>query len=176
MSIYCAFGVRPVINGVGPATRLGGTIMADEVLAAMAEAAKAYVKIDELQEAAGKFIADLTGADSAYVTSGAAAGLALATATSPPRTAPRCLWRPWSRWRIGMMCPSSSMPLSRFLQPRTCARSLRRERTSWCTAVVNRCVDRKHLDSFVAERISSGRSPFTTRTWTSIPKRGPVGT
>lgn len=80
MSIYGAFGVRPVINGVGPATRLGGTIMDDEVLEAMTQAARAYVKIDELQEAAGRIIAEITGAEAGYVTSGAAAGLALATA------------------------------------------------------------------------------------------------
>jgi D-glucosaminate-6-phosphate ammonia-lyase len=80
MSIYDAFGVRPIINGAGPATRLGGTIIDDEVLDAMAQAARAYVKIDELQEAAGRVIAEITGAEAGYVTSGAAAGLALATA------------------------------------------------------------------------------------------------
>jgi len=80
MSIYEEFGVQPIINGVGPATRLGGTIMDDEVLKAMADAARHYVKIDELQDAAGRFIAGLTGAESGYVTSGAAAGLALAAA------------------------------------------------------------------------------------------------
>lgn len=80
MSIYDEFGVRPIINGVGPATRLGGAVMDDEVLAAMAAAAKHYVKIDELQDAAGRFIAEITGAESGYVTSGAAAGLALAAA------------------------------------------------------------------------------------------------
>jgi L-seryl-tRNA(Ser) seleniumtransferase len=80
VSIYDQFGVRPIINGVGPATRLGGTVMDDEVLAAMADAAKHYVKIDELQDAAGRFIGEITGAESGYVTSGAAAGLALATA------------------------------------------------------------------------------------------------
>ena len=58
MSIYEEFGVQPIINGVGPATRLGGTIMDDEVLAAMADAARHYVKIDELQDAAGRFIAE----------------------------------------------------------------------------------------------------------------------
>jgi L-seryl-tRNA(Ser) seleniumtransferase len=80
MSIYGRFGVHPIINGAGPATRLGGTIMDDEVLVAMAQAARAYVKIDELQEAAGRVIAEITGAESGYVTSGATAGLALATA------------------------------------------------------------------------------------------------
>ncbi len=79
-AIYEQFGVRPVINGVGPATRLGGMVMEPEVLAAMAEAAGCYVRIDELQEAAGRTIAEITGAEAAYVTPGAAAGLALSTA------------------------------------------------------------------------------------------------
>lgn len=79
-SIYAQFGVRPVINGVGPATRLGGSILDDEVLAAMAQATREYVKIDELQDAAGRYIAEITGAESGYVTSGAAAGLALSAA------------------------------------------------------------------------------------------------
>ncbi len=72
--------MRPVINGVGPATRLGGSVMEPAVLEAMADAASHYVKIDELQDAASKVIAEITGAEAGYVTCGAAAGLALATA------------------------------------------------------------------------------------------------
>ena len=41
--------------------------MDDEVLAAMADAARHYVKIDELQDAAGRIIAEVTGAKSGYV-------------------------------------------------------------------------------------------------------------
>ncbi|HLJ60118.1 MAG TPA: aminotransferase class V-fold PLP-dependent enzyme [bacterium] len=80
MSIYEQLGVRTIINGVGPATRLGGTLMEPEVLAAMNEAARAFVKMDELQDAAGRAIREITGAEAGYVTSGAAAALALATA------------------------------------------------------------------------------------------------
>lgn len=50
------------------------------VLEAMADAASHYVKIDELQDAASRVIAEITGAEAGYVTCGAAAGLALATA------------------------------------------------------------------------------------------------
>ena len=53
MGIYADLGVRPVINASGTLTRLGGSRMAPEVLAAMAEAAAAFVHIDELQEQAG---------------------------------------------------------------------------------------------------------------------------
>lgn len=78
--LYRALGVRPVVNAAGTLTRLGGSRMAPEVLAAMAEASGAYVRIEDLQEAAGRAIAAATGAESGYVTSGAAAGLLLGTA------------------------------------------------------------------------------------------------
>src|SRR5688500_6701519 len=54
--------------------------MAPEVLEAMAEASRSYVRIEDLQEGAGRVIAEVTGAESGYVTSGAAAGLLLGTA------------------------------------------------------------------------------------------------
>src|ERR1700693_2496101 len=88
MSVYEDLGVRTIINGVGPATRLGGTLMHPDVLSAMNEAASAYVKMDELQEAAGRVIAGITGAEAGYVTPGAAAGIALATAACMTRSDP----------------------------------------------------------------------------------------
>jgi len=54
--------------------------MDPEVVEAMAEAAQTHLAIDELQERAGALIAQLTGAEAGYVTSGASAGLALGTA------------------------------------------------------------------------------------------------
>jgi L-seryl-tRNA(Ser) seleniumtransferase len=80
VAFYEDFGVRPIVNAAGTLTRYGGSRMAPEVLAAMAEAAAAFVAIDELQEAAGLVIAHITGAEAGYVVAGAAAGLALATA------------------------------------------------------------------------------------------------
>jgi L-seryl-tRNA(Ser) seleniumtransferase len=80
MGIYEELGVRIVINASGTLTRLGGSRMAPEVLAAMAEAAASFVAIDELQERAGETLAELTGAQAGYVVTGASAGLALGTA------------------------------------------------------------------------------------------------
>ena len=80
MSIYDTLNVRTVINCTGTFTRLGGTLMAPEVTAAMVEASKSFIVLEELQYAAGKFIAGLTGAEAAYVTSGAQAGLVLSIA------------------------------------------------------------------------------------------------
>ena len=80
MGIYDELGVGTVINASGTLTRLGGSRMAPEVLAAMAEAAASFVHIDELQARAGEVIAEITGAEAGYVVTGAAAGLSLGTA------------------------------------------------------------------------------------------------
>ncbi|MBN1248906.1 MAG: aminotransferase class V-fold PLP-dependent enzyme [Anaerolineae bacterium] len=80
MDIYDELGVTKVINGAATLTRLGGSLMPPEVLAAMAEAAQHFVDIDELQQKVGERIAAWTHNEAAYVSSGAAAGLALSTA------------------------------------------------------------------------------------------------
>lgn len=79
-TIYQRLGVPQRINAAGTLTRLGGSLMAPEVLLAMAQAAEASVDISELQSAASRVIAGCTGAQAGIVTSGAAAGLTLATA------------------------------------------------------------------------------------------------
>jgi L-seryl-tRNA(Ser) seleniumtransferase len=78
--MYERLGLRPVVNGVGTVTRLGGSLMPGPVLEAMLEAARAYVPLPELHAAAGRRLAELTRNEAAYVSSGAAAGLVLATA------------------------------------------------------------------------------------------------
>ena len=80
MSISELLGVSPIINAAGPVTRLSGTLMADEVIEAMAEAGKACYDMAEMQAAAGRLIAEVTGAEGGYVTSGASAGLLLGVA------------------------------------------------------------------------------------------------
>jgi uncharacterized pyridoxal phosphate-dependent enzyme len=80
MSIYEKLGVKRAINAWGTITSLGGSLMLPEVTEAMNDAAKAFVDMDELQRQAGKIITEKTGAEAAYVTSGAAAGLVLAVA------------------------------------------------------------------------------------------------
>ena len=59
MNIYEELGLRTVINASGTLTRLGGSRMAPETLAAMAEAAAAFVAMDDLQARAGEVIAEL---------------------------------------------------------------------------------------------------------------------
>lgn len=78
--VYQKLGVRPIIHGAGTTTRYGGSLMRPETIAAMREAAQALVNIDELNEAAGAAIARMLGAEAAFVTGGAAAGLVLQAA------------------------------------------------------------------------------------------------
>ena len=58
--IYAALGVKRRINAAGTLTRLGGALMDEEVVAAMAAAARASVDIGELQAAASRTIARIT--------------------------------------------------------------------------------------------------------------------
>ncbi|MDE2664592.1 MAG: DegT/DnrJ/EryC1/StrS family aminotransferase [Acidobacteriota bacterium] len=78
--IYRSLGVRRVINAAGTLTRLGGPPMVPEAVEAMREASRWSVSIEELQERAGSYLAQVTGAEAGYVTCGAAAGLQLAAA------------------------------------------------------------------------------------------------
>src|SRR5262245_43981424 len=79
-SVYQKLGVRPVIHGAGTTTRYGGSLMRPATIAAMQEASQTFVNIDELNEAAGATIARMLGAEAAFVTGGAAAGLVLQAA------------------------------------------------------------------------------------------------
>lgn len=81
MGVYERLGLRPVVNGSATLTRLGGSIMPPVVREAMMEAAGSFVDVVELQRAVSQRIAALTRNEAAYVSSGAAAALALVTAS-----------------------------------------------------------------------------------------------
>jgi len=78
--IYESIGVRPLINARGTYTILSGSTMLPEVRAAMDAAAQHYVHLDELAEAVGARLAELTKAEWGLVTVGCAAALTHATA------------------------------------------------------------------------------------------------
>jgi D-glucosaminate-6-phosphate ammonia-lyase len=80
MGLYEDLEICPVINACATLTRLGGSRMPPEVLAAMQDAARCYVDLHELQRRVGESIAALTRNEACYVSSGAAAGLTIATA------------------------------------------------------------------------------------------------
>src|SRR5918996_1404832 len=79
MNVYERLGIRRVINADATLTRLGGSLMGTQVLDAMREAAGSFVDMYELQQVVGRRLADLTRNEAAYVSTGAAAGLVLAT-------------------------------------------------------------------------------------------------
>lgn len=107
--IYTRLGVKRRINAAGTLTRLGGAIMAPEVLAAMVAAARCSVDIGELQAAASRVIARITGAEAGIVTTGASAALTLAAAAS------------MTRWDIAKMAalPHADGFAHEILLPRT---------------------------------------------------------
>ena len=78
--IYQSIGVEPVINCRGTFTIIGGSVELPEVRAAMDAAARHFVQIDELAEAVGRRLAELTGAEWGMVSAGCAAGMKHVTA------------------------------------------------------------------------------------------------
>jgi len=76
MNIYEELGVRPLINASANITRIGGSLMPPEVMEAMRQASLQFVNLEELQRAVGNKLAELTRNEAAYVSNGAAAGVA----------------------------------------------------------------------------------------------------
>ena len=78
--LYASLGVKPVINGVGVVTVLGGSIMPPEVIRAMEEASRFFIPLPELERKVGARIAELLHAPAAMVTCGAASAITVGTA------------------------------------------------------------------------------------------------
>lgn len=79
-NVYEAIGVRPLINCRGTYTIIGGSIELAEVRAAKSAANQQFVQLDELMDAVGKRLAELTGAEWGMVSAGCAAAMSHATA------------------------------------------------------------------------------------------------
>ena len=107
--IYAALGVKRRINAAGTLTRLGGALMDEDVVAAMAAAARASVDIGELQAAASRTISRITTAEAGIVTTGAAAALTLAAAAAMTR---------WDVARMAALPHADGFP-NEILLPRT---------------------------------------------------------
>lgn len=83
--VYTRIGVKPIINGVGTVTVLGGSLMPAEVVQAMNDASKHFVSVPELQKKVGARIAELLKVPAAMVTCGAASAIAVGTAACMSR-------------------------------------------------------------------------------------------
>ena len=78
--VIAELGVRSFINAAGTFTAMTGSLMGDEVLAAMKVASTKYVMLEELQKAVGDRIAQRLQCEAALVTAGCASALSVATA------------------------------------------------------------------------------------------------
>ena len=90
---YARLGVRPLINARGNFTFLSGSLELPEVRRAVEAGSRQFVDLFELQRAAGKWLAELSGAESGMVTAGSAAAMAAATAGSIAGTDPEKIWQ-----------------------------------------------------------------------------------
>ncbi|MBT4504108.1 MAG: aminotransferase class V-fold PLP-dependent enzyme [Gemmatimonadetes bacterium] len=79
-NIYQSIGVEPIINCRGTFTIIGGSVERPEVLEAMDAASGYFVQYDELAEAVGKRLAEITGAEWGLISAGCAAGMKHITA------------------------------------------------------------------------------------------------
>ncbi|MGA2114823.1 MAG: aminotransferase class V-fold PLP-dependent enzyme [Bryobacteraceae bacterium] len=82
---YEKLGVTKIINAAGTYTALTASTMPPSVQAAVARAARHPVRLQELQTAAGEYLARRLKCEAALVTAGAASALTLATAAAMTR-------------------------------------------------------------------------------------------
>ncbi len=92
-NIYTRLGLRPLINARGVWTYLSGSLELPEVRQATGEASHYFVDMFELQAAAGRHLAKISGAESGMVTSGSAGAMASATAACIAGTDPKNVWQ-----------------------------------------------------------------------------------
>jgi uncharacterized pyridoxal phosphate-dependent enzyme len=92
-NVYSRLGVKTVINCRGTWTYLSGSLEFPEVQAAQREASEYFVNMFELQQAASRRLAELTGAEAGMVTSGAAGAMASATAACMAGSDPKYIWQ-----------------------------------------------------------------------------------
>ncbi len=80
LDLHQKYGLRRVINACGKMTHLSGAIVLPEIAAAAAESFKHFFVLDELQDAAGRVIAEASGAEYGCVTACTSAGITLSVA------------------------------------------------------------------------------------------------
>lgn len=92
-NVYTRLGVKTVINCRGTWTYLSGSLEFPEVQRAQAEAALHFVNMFDLQRGVGRKLAELTGAESGIVTSGAAGAMAAAAAACIAGADDKNIWQ-----------------------------------------------------------------------------------
>jgi L-seryl-tRNA(Ser) seleniumtransferase len=92
-NVYSRLGVKTVINCRGTWTYLSGSLQFPEVHEAQLEASRHFVNMVELHQAVGRRLAELTGAESGLITSGAAGAMAAATAACMAGSDAKKIWQ-----------------------------------------------------------------------------------
>jgi uncharacterized pyridoxal phosphate-dependent enzyme len=92
-NVYSRLGVKTVINCRGTWTYLSGSLQFPEAREAQAEAGRYFVNMVELHHAVGRRLAELTGAESGIITSGAAGAMAAATAACMAGSDAQKIWQ-----------------------------------------------------------------------------------
>src|SRR5437879_2506728 len=92
-NVYTRLGVRTVINCRGTWTYLSGSLEFPEVRQAQVEAGQYFVNMLELQRAVGRRLSELTGAESGFITSGAAGAMAAVTAACMAGADDKYIWQ-----------------------------------------------------------------------------------
>jgi uncharacterized pyridoxal phosphate-dependent enzyme len=92
-NVYSRLGVKTVINCRGTWTYLSGSLQFPEVRAAQTEASHYFVNMVELQQAVGRKLAELTGAESGMITTGAAGAMAASTAACMAGSDSQKIWQ-----------------------------------------------------------------------------------
>ncbi len=80
MDIHNKYNLRRVINACGKMTHLSGAIVLPEIAEQAAESLKHFFELDATQAAAGRVIAEASGAESGCVTACTSAGITLGVA------------------------------------------------------------------------------------------------
>lgn len=90
---YHSLGIAPIISAQGNSTPLGGCTLSDGVIAAMGNAARSHIELDQLWRVAGALLAEVTASEDACPVTGAAAGMAIAVAACVAGTDPASIHR-----------------------------------------------------------------------------------
>lgn len=92
-NVYSRLGVKTIINCRGTWTYLSGSLEFPEVRQAQLEAAGHFVNMFDLQRGVGRRLAELTGAESGIVTSGAAGAMAASAAACMAGIDDKKIWQ-----------------------------------------------------------------------------------
>jgi len=92
-NVYSRLGVKTIINCRGTWTFLSGSLEFPEVREAQVEAAQHFVSVLDLQRGIGRRLAELTGAESGMITSGAAGAMAVSTAACMAGADDKYVWQ-----------------------------------------------------------------------------------